>query len=466
MTKFFRLAAVTVFVVCVVVISFGVLSANAAVPLGGEKSSSPSSDRIIVRWFTADSNIDHLAAMQLAANYFNNTQTAITLTLETGSLQTLQSAIASNNQPDMVGPLGIDASNYFPGQWLDLTPLAASTGMTLTDFYTEVLDLYQDDGKLLALPFALYPSFVYYNKDLFDTAGLAYPPHQYGQPYTDSIHGGPWTVEKVEEIAKLLTLDNMGRNATHPQFDTANIIQFGYYPQWTDDPRSSATLFGAGSFVDASGDAQIPPQWRAAFHWYYSAAWEKFFIPNGPYANSDWFGNTNVFNSGHLAMANTHLWYTCCFSLPHWDIAAVPSYSGTTTAKLHADGFRILSTTLHPTETFQVLTYLSWNTSLADAFDVLPGRLSMQAQAMSDLQSQYPGVDWQVMLDSVASSDNPSHEGCLPNYARSQARIQQFRDLFWGTAGLNVDTELNLLQADLQWLFHERGLVFLPLMRR
>jgi multiple sugar transport system substrate-binding protein len=417
-----------------------------------------------VRWFTTVTDTAPVVAMQLAANYFNNTQTSISLTLETGNLQALQNAIASGSPPDMVGPMGIDASNYFHGQWLDLTPWVASTGLTLTDFYTEALDLYRENGDLLGLPVQIYPSYIYYNKDLFDTAGLAYPPHQYGQPYTDSIHGGPWKIEKVEEIARLLTLDNMGRNATHPAFDSSHIVQFGYYPQWIPDPRASATLFGAGSFVDASGNAQIPSNWRTAFHWYYSGAWEEFFIPNDPNANSA-FGGSNVFNSGHLAMANSHLWYTCCFSLPRWDIAAVPAYSGTPTAKLHADGFRILSITLHPTETFQALTYLSWNTSLADAIDALPGRLSMQAHAINHLQSQYPGVDWQVMLDSVAFSDKPSHEGYLPNYARSQARIQQFRDLFWGTAGLNVDTELNLLQKDLQRIFHER-LVFLPLVRR
>ena len=91
-------------------------------------------------------------AMQLATNYFNNTQTSISLTLEAGNLQALQSAIASGNPPDMVGPMGISTNNYFHGQWLDLTPLAASTGLTLTDFYTEVLDLYREGGKLLGLP--------------------------------------------------------------------------------------------------------------------------------------------------------------------------------------------------------------------------------------------------------------------------------------------------------------------------
>ena len=151
MTKFLRWVAVTVVVVCVVVVSFGMVSANAA-PIGDEKSSSPSSSRIIVHWFSTYTETARIVALQLAANYFNNTQTSISLTLEVGSRQALQNAIASGSPPDMVGPMGISANNYFRGQWLDLTPLAASTGLTLTDFYTEVLDLYREGGKLLGLP--------------------------------------------------------------------------------------------------------------------------------------------------------------------------------------------------------------------------------------------------------------------------------------------------------------------------
>ncbi len=57
--------------------------------------------------------------------------------------------------------------------------------------------------------------------------------------------------DKLREIAMLLTLDANGNNAAGPDFDPANIVQFGYSPiWWNDDIRSGVTSpFGAGSFL-------------------------------------------------------------------------------------------------------------------------------------------------------------------------------------------------------------------------
>ena len=42
---------------------------------------------------------------------------------------------------------------------------------------------------LLGIPMAVYSSFIYYNKDLFDEADLPYPPHAVGEKYD----GKDWT---------------------------------------------------------------------------------------------------------------------------------------------------------------------------------------------------------------------------------------------------------------------------------
>jgi multiple sugar transport system substrate-binding protein len=47
----------------------------------------------------------------------------------------------------------------------------------LVDFY-----LVQEEGQL-GIPFGIFPSFMIYNFDLFDEAGLNYPPAQYGESY-------------------------------------------------------------------------------------------------------------------------------------------------------------------------------------------------------------------------------------------------------------------------------------------
>jgi multiple sugar transport system substrate-binding protein len=58
----------------------------------------------------------------------------------------------------------------------DLTPLIAADNLDLTDFIPHALETYRMDGDLMGLPFQTSGSFIFYNKDLFDKAGVAYPP--------------------------------------------------------------------------------------------------------------------------------------------------------------------------------------------------------------------------------------------------------------------------------------------------
>src|SRR6202011_758584 len=121
----------------------------------------------------------------------------------------------------------------------------------------------------------------------------------------------------------------------------------------------------ANRMVDSEGNAVIPANWLAAWNFFYDAQFKDHWMPNRPYRDSDLFGKDNVFNSGNLAMAYTHLWYSGTIDPPskngkvkNWDIAVVPSYQGTPTAKLHADTFGIMKATKNPDAAFQVYKYL------------------------------------------------------------------------------------------------------------
>lgn len=59
---------------------------------------------------------------------------------------------------------------------------------------------------------------MYYNKKMFDKAGVAYPP-------ADAAHA--WTWDQFVDTAKLLTLDANGNNAKSAKFDPKNIVQYG-----------------------------------------------------------------------------------------------------------------------------------------------------------------------------------------------------------------------------------------------
>ena len=80
------------------------------------------------------------------------------------------------------------------GRALNLDPLlAADPSFLLQDFYPQFLDAFLDEGQLWGLPAQGLPRVMYYDKALFDAAGLAYP-------------SSGWTLNDFFTLAAQLTL--------------------------------------------------------------------------------------------------------------------------------------------------------------------------------------------------------------------------------------------------------------------
>jgi multiple sugar transport system substrate-binding protein len=313
----------------------------------------------------------------------------------------------------------------------------------------------------IGIPFAVYPSFVYFNKDLFDEAGLPYPPQKFGETYM----GKEWNFDTVRDLAKILTVDDRGNDASSPNFQPDHIVQFGFDLQFGTDPRAMGTPFGANRVIDNEGRAYIPPNWLTAWNFFYDGMFKDHWMPNEAYRNSDLFGKGSVFNSGNLAMAYTHLWYTCCIDpvskngkVRNWDIAVVPAYQGVTTAKLHADTFGIMKASKHPNEAFQVYKYLITNRDLLDVYGAMPAIKSMQSDFFGGVDQKFAPVkvNWQVAVDSLAYNDVPNHEEGLPNFLKARQALTDFEKLYNTTPGLDINTESVKLQATLQGIYDER----------
>ena len=422
----------------------------------------PSGDTVKIRWFVGlgtGGNPEQIEAQEQVVADFNASQDAIELVLEIVqndvAYDTLSTQIASGNAPDIIGPVGIRGANAFNGRWQDLEPLAAEAGFDLSLWTPEQVDVWRTDEGLVGLPFGVFPSMVFYNKALFDEAGLPYPPQEFGADY----NGKPWNMDTIRDIGQFLTVDANGNDATSADFDPDNIIQFGYVDQWTE-PQRFATMFGAGSMTNADGTPNIPAEWQDAFNWYYDGVWNDSFIPNAEYEGSDILAAGNPFDSGNVAMAHTHLWYTCCLTGvgEDWDLAVVPEYNGTQTAALHADVFRILNTTEHPNEAFEVLAYLVTDgaPALLDVYGAMPALDSLQDGFFAAQDVKYPqGVNWDVARASLAYPDIPSHEQDMPNFLKAQDRWGAFWSNLTSTPGLDVNAEINTLLSDLTGIYAE-----------
>lgn len=422
-----------------------------------------------VRWFVglgAGTDEPTIAAQQQVVDAFNNSQNDIELVLEIvdndQAYDVLATQIASGNAPDIVGPVGVRGRESFPGAWADLTPYIEANNYDLSDFDEALVEFYRTEDGLVGLPFAVFPSFISYNIDLFDEAGLPYPPAAYGEPYVDENgEEKPWTIETLSELAMKQTVDANGNDATMDEFDPNNIVQWGFGAMWRDI-RGRITMFGPGSFVDEAGNAAIPDHWRTGIAWYQDAMWNSHFHPNGPYGNSALLGEGNWFDSGNLAMAHTQLWYQgCCMTSleADWDLAPMPSYNGTVTASLNADTFSIPVTSDNKEAAFEVLSYLlspEVSGELAGIYGGMPARISLQDGFLESFGERlFPGADlnWQVAIDSLGYPDSPNHEAALPGQREAEDRYIAFTQRLENEADFDVEAELEIMLTDLQRIF-------------
>ncbi len=74
------------------------------------------------------------------------------------------------------------------------------------------------EGKPVAYSAANEVLLLYYNKDMFDKAGIAYPPA--------SVENA-WTWDEFVDNAKKLTIDKNGKHPGEEGFDAQNIVQYG-----------------------------------------------------------------------------------------------------------------------------------------------------------------------------------------------------------------------------------------------
>jgi multiple sugar transport system substrate-binding protein len=426
---------------------------------------------VVVRWFVglgAGGQPLQIAAQTTFVTDYNNSQKDVYISLEiydnkvAGNI--LKTQIAAGNAPDIIGPVGVEGLNLFIDQLADLQPQIDSTGYDMSKYPDAMKNFFKigKGGATIGVPFGTYPSFLWYNKKLFDEANLPYPPTKVG----DSYQGKPWDVAAVREIGMKLTVDRNGNDATNAAFDASNIVQWGFDSQWADNsPTAETALFGASSFLASDGkSAQIPDPLRAGIHWFNDGVWKDHFIPTQNQVNSDLLAKGNPFSSGNLAMVEIHTWYSCCVNpaAPAKPIvgdafgwAVAPAYNGKTTAKLHADTFSMLKTTKHADAAFKALSALAASGSLATIYGALPADETQQQPFIDSVNKAYPGakLDWSVPTQMLANPDIPNHQAWVPDYAKSKAAWQAFGVGYRTNQSADIDKDLDTLKTTLQGIF-------------
>ncbi|MBN9104657.1 MAG: extracellular solute-binding protein [Propionibacteriaceae bacterium] len=159
-----------------------------------------------------------------AAAGFTTAHPEITIEWETGDCgvdyAACKTLVAGGNLPDV---FVMGSWNYFEaardGVTADITDLLARSGTPTSDFTSTIIKgMTSADGKLYGLPMGYNIQSLFYNKAMFDKAGLSYP-----------AADGSYTYDDLRQWSAKLTLDKAGRNATEPGFDAKSIKQYGYF---------------------------------------------------------------------------------------------------------------------------------------------------------------------------------------------------------------------------------------------
>jgi multiple sugar transport system substrate-binding protein len=151
-------------------------------------------------------NEAHLAMLNGFAESFKANHPDVTVNFETippgDYTQKLTFQLAGGNPPD-AGWMMEDAASTFANAGVieDLAPtLNATEGYDFADFSEPALGLWTSQGKVYGVPFSTSPFVIFYNKDMFDKAGIE-------DPLTLAAKG-EWDMETFQEVARRLTEAN------------------------------------------------------------------------------------------------------------------------------------------------------------------------------------------------------------------------------------------------------------------
>jgi multiple sugar transport system substrate-binding protein len=285
---------------------------------------------------------DEMPAWNGITDSFNNSHNNIHVTLEQlpGSwseyFQKITALIAAGTPPD-IGRMGVAYMPMFisRNQLMDVTD-KVNTELNMADYYSSAFDSVKYNGRVYGVPIGIYTLITYYNKDMFDAAGISYPSVDWKNS---------WTIQEFRDIAKKLT-SGEGPNK-----------KFGYYANLHPE-RSVPFFFGNGGDI-LSADRKSSAMNQKPMIDAYRLLQDMLIEGSSPSpAQLKTMPVDQMFISGRLGMLIEGQWM-----MPSWanaknlrlGVAPTPRGSQSATTANYIDQYVIFNGTKHPDETWQVV---------------------------------------------------------------------------------------------------------------
>lgn len=264
---------------------------------------------------------------------------------------------AAGLAPDVIFCGGNYAEFATRGILADLKPyLQKDSSVNLSEYYPQLIKFFTIDNKLYALPRDIAPmGLVYYNKKLFDQAGIPYPDGSWSWDYVPHPERGNQDFLTVaQKLSKLKSND--GKQI------------FGY--------GAGVTVWTLNNFVYSSGTDFVDdifnptklnyndPRIIKAMQLTSDMMYKYNVSPSSTELQAAAVGTHELFAQGHIGMYVTGIWEVPRFRDEikdfDWDIAWFPKGpTGIRGVATGWSGYGITSATKHPQEAWEFLKYIA-----------------------------------------------------------------------------------------------------------
>ena len=227
-----------------------------------------------------------------------------TLTVAEDYETKIQTQYAGNKLPDVIQVAENGIGFATKGMFLNLSDKIAEEGIDTNALWSHVIDQYTYNDEIFGLPDRGGCTILYYNKDLFDDAGLAYPDEN-------------WTLDDYFAAVEKLTKDTDGDGVIDQWGTTSTHYQaiWGYMFQ-----ANGGNLIKDGEVVvNSPENLELLTKYNDAYQNGYIVPYEEL-----EQANS---GGDAYFQQGRLGMNLTGMWCIKGYSEEeglNFDISTVP----------------------------------------------------------------------------------------------------------------------------------------------
>lgn len=302
--------------------------------------------------------------------------------------QKIHALLAANLAPDVMFLNNIQFPVYASNQaFLDLSPyLQSSTMVQAQNFYPQTLDGFQWQGEIQGVPRDASNLVFFYNKDLFDQAGVPYPT-------------ADWTWEQFLETAKKLTRDENG-DGVPEQFGVSahhkNYFLFWFPYVWS----AGGDIFD----VDRKHFTLDSPEAVRGLQRFADLRHQHHVAPTRAQAGS--LTMSQLFMQRKLAMVLNGRWAVPLYRKEldfRWDIVPYPRAEAGSVVDADASGWVISKQTHQPEKAWKLVEFLA-SRRAAEAFTepglIIPARKDV-AQSEVFLRPTEAPAHAQYFLDAL-----------------------------------------------------------------